>query len=243
MRPARRLGQSLTFGGRVPAATGLLLLLLVGGSVAGALLDAVRALAAFAPAAVREGQVWRLVTWAFVETQPIDLVFAALMVYWLGRDLSFSFGERGLVVAWLGLSAGTALVTTLLSLAWPSLVPGAAVWLGAWPVIAALTLGWGLLFPDRQILFYMVLPVTGRVLVWVTLGGTLLFILFSRSVGAYVPHLAAEGLMALYLRWPRLRRRSRGPRPGFFDRFRRGRFRVIHADRDPDAGEKPRWLN
>ncbi len=243
MRSARHLGESLTFGGRVPAATGLLLVLVVGGSIAGALLDGVRAMAAFAPVALLDGQVWRLVAWAFVETQPIDLVFAALMIWWLGRDLTSSFGERGLVLAWLGLAAGAALVTTLLSLAWPSFVPGAAPLLGAWPIITALTLGWGMLYPDRQILFYMVLPVTGRALVWVTLGGTLLFILFSRSVGHFVPHLAAEGLMALYLRWPRFRRRSRGPRPGLLDRFRRGRFRVIHADRDPDAGDKPRWLN
>lgn len=243
MRPARRLGESLTFGGRVPAAVGLLLVLVVAGSIAGALLDGVRTLTLFTPAAILQGQAWRLVTWAFVETQPIDLVFAALMVYWLGRDLSFSFGERGLILAFLGLAAGAAVVTTLLSLAWPSLVPGAAAWLGAWPVIAALTLGWGLLFPDRQILFYMVLPVTGRTLVWVTLGGTLLFILFSRNVGGYVPHLAAEGLMALYLRWPRGRRRPRGPRTGFLDRFRRGRFKVIHVERDPDADKKPRWIN
>lgn len=243
MRPARRLGESLTFGGRVPTSVGLLLVLVVASSVAGALLDGVRALTAFSPAAIVEGQAWRLVTWAFVETQPIDLVFAALMIYWLGRDLAFSLGQRGLLLAWLGLSAGAALATTLLSLTAPSLVPGSAVWLGAWPVIAALTLGWGLLFPDRQILFYMVLPVTGRALVWVTLGGTLLFILFSRSVGAYVPHLAAEGLTALYLRWPRGRRRKRGPRLPFLDRLRRGRFKVIHAERDPDAGERPRWLN
>jgi membrane associated rhomboid family serine protease len=243
MRSARRLGESLTFGGRVPSVVGLLLVLVVAASIAGALLDGVRALTAFTPASILQGQAWRLVTWTFVETQPIDLVFAALMIYWLGRDLSFELGERGLVLAYLGLSAGSAAATTLLSLVWPSLLPGSAAWLGAWPVIAALSLGWGLLFPDRQILFYMVLPVTGRVLVWVTLGGTFLFILFSRSVGAYVPHLAAEGLMALYLRWPRGRRSSRRPRSGFFDRFRRGRFKVIHVDRDPDSGDKPRWLN
>jgi hypothetical protein len=164
------------------------------------------------------------------------------MLAWLGRDLSLAFGERGFALAYLGLAAGAALVTAALSLLWPALVPRAFPWLGAWPVVAGLTVAWGLLHPDRQILFNLVLPVTGRALVWVTVGGTLLFILFSRSVGAFVPHLAAEGLMALYLRWPRWRRRVRR-RPGLLDRFRRGRFEVVHADRDPDAPDKPRWLN
>ncbi len=240
MRPARRFGDSFTFGGRVPYPVGLLLSVIVVASILGALLPGVRELAALVPAAILEGQLWRVLAWAFVETHPIDLVFACLVLWWLGADLSFAWGARRFFAVYAGLAVGASVVTTLVALLSPELGARGA-YLGTWPVVAALTLGWGLLNPDRQINLYMVLPVTGRMLAWITVGGTLLYALFTRSIGPYVPHLAAEALIFGYLRLPR-RRRGAGFRFRPFEKLRRNRFKVIRADRDPDR-DKPRWLN
>jgi membrane associated rhomboid family serine protease len=233
-----RPAQLLTLGGRVPpavgghiAATVLTSLLAVVGSRNGLPL---LSLLAFSPEAVLRGEVWRLATWVLLETDPLNLLFGALVLFWFGRDLSEAWGERRFLAAYVGVAAVSAAVTTLLSLAWPGLRAG--FWTGLWPAADALVVAWALLFPFRQILLFFALPVSGKALLWITVGGTVLYALFA-GVVAFVPHLLAEGAMYLHAsglgpgRWLR---RLRGPR-----RRGRGRFEVIHVDRDPDR----KWMN
>jgi membrane associated rhomboid family serine protease len=244
MRTARRLGQAFSFGGRFPPAVGALVALTVVASLVGVVGERngvpLLPLGVLFPPAVLDGEVWRLVTWVFLETQPLDLLFGCYLLWWLGRDLAFAWGERRFVAAYLGLAAGAAAVASFLSLAWPALA--LARFAGPWPVVDALVVAWALLFPDRQILLFFALPVSGRALLWLTVGGTLLFAAFG-GVPPYVPHLAAEALALVYLRVrPGLWFRRVRFRPLDRLRRRRGRFEVIEADRDPDR-DKPRWMN
>jgi membrane associated rhomboid family serine protease len=191
-------------------------------------------LAVLEPRAVASGEIWRLVTWVFVETEPLNLLFGGLVLYWFGRDLVDAWGERRFLATYLGVAAAAGALTCLVALAWPALWGGRFT--GFWAALDALIVAWALLHPYRQILLFFAVPVSGRALAWITVGGTVLFALFG-GVAAFVPHLLAEGLAWLWVsgqgprRWlrkvrlPRLRRR--------------GRFEVIHADRDPDR----RWLN
>ena len=234
MPRVRRLSGALTFGGRVPAAVGGLLAAVVAVSVAGALSRPVRDAALFSPVLVWRGEVWRLVTYPFLETDPLSLVLGGVMLWMFARDLSAAWGGGRLLQAFVGLAAGAALATSLLALAWPRLQVVVAA--GPWPVIDALVVAWALRFADRQLLFMFALPMNGRTLLWVTVGGTVLYAIFY-GVAPYVPHLLAEGLVVLWLRGPRLRL-PRLPRW----RRRRGPCAVIHADRDPDQSP-PRWLN
>ncbi len=234
MSRPRRLSEALTFGGRVPPAAGGLLSAVLLASVAGALVRPVREAALLSPVLVWRGEVWRLFTYPFFESDPVALLLGGLMLWMFGRDLALAWGERRFLAAFTGLGAGAAAATSLLALAWPRLQGGA--WAGPWPVIDALVVAWALRFPDRQLLFMFALPVTGRALLWLTVGGTALYAVFS-GPGPYVPHLLAEGLVALWLRGPRLRL----PRLPRWLR-RRGPFEVIRADRDPDSG-RPRWMN
>lgn len=243
-RFADRLSRTLTFGGRVPSAVGLLVALVVVSSIAGALIPPLVSAAAFAPGRVLNGEIWRLITWSFFETSPLNLIFAALFFWWFGRDLSAAWGERRLVGVFLGLTLASAALTLLVALLIPLAIH--PYYLGSWAVLSGLTVAWGLLFADRQILFYMVLPVSGRALVWVTVGGTLLFALFERSVAAFVPHLMAQSLAALYVRGGLSGRLWRKSRWNPFEKMRRERerkrFKVIEVDHDPDR-DPPRWLN
>ncbi len=233
-----RPGNPLDFGGRVPAAVGGLLVATGVVSLAAAVGDRnglpLGNLLALRTGAVWEGEVWRLLTWVLVEGDPLNLLFGGLVLYWFGRDLVLAWGERRFLVTWFAVPAVAAGLATLLTLAWPSL--GAYRFGGFWVALDAIVVAWGLLHPFRQILLFFAVPVSGRALVLVTVGGTVLFALFL-GVAAFVPHLLAEGLSWLHasgngpgrwlrrLRMPRLRRR--------------GRFEVIHVDRDPDR----RWLN
>jgi membrane associated rhomboid family serine protease len=186
----------LSFGGRVPPVVGGLIAALVLLSVAG-VLTGLATWGAFVPALVLRGQLWRLVTWVFFERDPISLLFGALMLYWFGRDLCWAWGPRRFLGTYLALAAGSAVATTALALAVPQLAGGA--WAGAWAVLSALIVAWAMLFPERQILLMFAIPVSGRALLWVTVGGTLLYAVFG-GFFQYVPHLFAQGLAALYLR-------------------------------------------
>ncbi len=188
----------------------------------------------FETGAVWRGEIWRLVTWVLVETDPLNLLFGGLVLYWFGRDLCEAWGERRFLVSYFAFPAVAAVLTSLLALVAPVL--DAYRLPGFWVALNALVVSWGLLHPFRQILLFFAVPVSGKTLVWVTVGGTLLFGLFNGITG-FVPHLLAEGVAFLHVsgkgpgQWLR---RIRLPR-----RKRRGRFEVIHADRDPDR----RWLN
>jgi membrane associated rhomboid family serine protease len=237
-----RLGEILTFGRRLPAAVGGLLAALALLSLANALAGpggGIGGLAALRPAEVAEGELWRLVTWTLVETDALGLIFGGVVLWWLGRDLARAWGARRFLVTWFGFSAASGVGAALLALLFPSRL--GAVWLGPWAVLDALVMAWGLLYPERRILFYFALPVSGRQLVWITPAGTLLLAAFS-GLRAFVPHLVAQVLVVLWFRglsprgaWQRLR---------IWMGERRMRRRASHLKVVRKNGEEPpRWLN
>ena len=233
-----RAGNPLSFGGRVPAAVGGLIVATVVTSLVAAVGGrsglGLHQLLLLDTGAVWRGEVWRLVTWVLVEGDPVNLLFGGLVLYWFGRDLVEAWGERRFLATYFAVPAVAGVLASLLALAWPGL--GAYRFSGFWVALNALVVAWGLNHPFRQILLFFAVPVSGKALVWITVGGTVLFALFT-GVAAFVPHLLAEGIAWLHVsgkgpgQWLR---RIRLPR-----RKRRGRFEVIHADRDPDR----RWLN
>jgi membrane associated rhomboid family serine protease len=158
--------------------------------------------------AVWHGQVWRLVTWVLYEMDPINLLFACLTLYWVGGDLVRTWGTRRFLLVYFLLAGVAAGVTCLVGLAWPvvAMIPQS----GSWPVLDGLVVAWGLTHAGREIRLYGVVRLTGRQLVWITLGGTVLFALF-RGLAGYVPHFAAE---LLALAWLGRALRRPGPRGG-----------------------------
>jgi membrane associated rhomboid family serine protease len=233
------LGEVFTFGGRVPATVGALITAIVVASLIGALgrgFGFVEA-AALAPSLVWHGQVWRLVTWVFFENDPFSLLFGALTLYWFGRDLCYAWGARRFVFTFFGIAALTAAVTCVAALWWPELY--ASRWTGSWPALSALVVAWAMIFPERQILFMLALPISGRALVWITLGGTVLYAIFGR-LSQFVPHLTAQLLMMAYARgwslrgfWQQMRIRS-------YERKARKRASHLKVVKKEDP---PRWMN
>jgi membrane associated rhomboid family serine protease len=145
---------------------------------------------------VWRGEVWRLVTWSLCELGPVNLVFACLTLIWFGGALARTWGERHFLAFYFGMAAAAALLTCIVGRLWHvvGLIPHA----GSWPVLDAMVMAWGLLYPARQLRLYGVLRVTGRHLVWITVGGTVLFALFY-GAAPLVPHFAAELLVACWL--------------------------------------------
>jgi membrane associated rhomboid family serine protease len=243
MRGSRSsLGDLFTFGGRVPPTVGGLVTAVVAASLVGALgrgAGLVEA-AALVPALVWRGELWRLVTWVFFEADPLSLLFGALTLYWFGKDLCFAWGSRRFLATFFGFAVLSAAVTCLVGrFLWPSVY--ASAWTGSWPVLSALIIAWAMIFPERQILFMLALPISGRALLWLTLGGTLLYGIFGR-LHAYVPHLAAQLGMLAYARGWSLRGFWQTLRIKQYERRARRRARASHL-KVIKKEDPPKWLN
>jgi membrane associated rhomboid family serine protease len=190
----------LTFGGRVPWSVGLLLSLTVITSLTVAMgsrhVLPLFELGAFVPARVLEGEIWRLVSWSVIEPSPLSLIFACLLLYWFGRDLGGLWGSRRFLLVYLGVALVAAVGTCLVALFDRPILE--QTYVGSWPLAEALTVAWGLTFPDRIIRIYFVIPIRGYIIAWGTVGLTVLFALYS-GWDRYVPNLLAEGTMLAWL--------------------------------------------
>lgn len=240
MRAARSIGDVLSFGGRVPPTVGGLISAVVVASLLGALAPVLVAESALVPGYVWSGQVWRLVTWIFFESgpgTPLNLLFVGLTLYWLGRDLCNAWGSRRFLLTYIGIAVAASVVTCLLATVWPPLMRG--IWTGSWPATTALVVAWAMIFPERQILLMLALPITGRTLLWITVGGTVLYAIFGRDYAYFVPHFSAQLLMIGYARGWSLRGLWQSLRIKQYER--RARRRASHlkvVKKDP-----PTWMN
>ncbi len=242
---ARRGGglpRALTFGDRVPAALGLILTLMLLASVWGWLDPELQHLAALSPTMILRGQVWRLVSWPFVQTDPFTLLFGAFMLYWLGQQLSFVWSERRFLVRFFGYAAFASVATTLLALVW---APASVGHLGLWPVANALIVSWAMLYPDRQVNVWGVLPITGKTAAWLVVGGTFLYGIAAgglAGIGAFTPHL-----FALAIAWGLSRGRAGSPwrdaKQWWSERDAKRRARHLKVVKKDGEEDRPRWLN
>lgn len=226
-------------GGRFPVvAVGLAATTLVI-SILGANVAAVQALGLMAPSLVWSGQLWRLLTWTFFELSPLGLIFVCLLFLLFGRELAHRWGATGFLQVCAGIVVGSGLVTCLIArFLWRGLMD--FPYGSAWALGEALIIAYAVLFPTRTILVYFVIPLAGRHLLILTVGGTLLFALLT-SFAYFVPHFAAQGLMYAYLRgysprlmWLQLMSRTVRWSP----RKRPSHLRGVDREDEP-----PRWLH
>jgi membrane associated rhomboid family serine protease len=245
--PPRRTSPDLTrvftIGGRVPPSVGALLIVTGVATILNWQNRAVgQAWAALFPGAILSGEIWRLVSWFFVQGDPFGLLFVALMLWWLGPQLVYAWGEKRFVLRLLGITVGASLVTTALAVVWPE---ARAPHLGAWPTINALIVSWALLYPDRQVNLWGILPVTGRTLALLVVGGTVLYAVFGgvAGFGAFLPHFAAMGIAYLLARGLTFSGVFRRAKRGMADREQKRRAKHLKVVQR-DGGDRPgRWMN
>lgn len=194
-RPVEILGQSL------PMASLVLIVVAVVGSALLSLSTRLGPpslnLAALSPFLVMRGEVWRAATWALFEADGQNLVFGSLMLGIFGRDLSALWGGARYLLICLGLSISGGLLTTVVGLVWEDVYR--TQYLSIWPLVDALIIAWALLFPNRTILFMLMLPAAGKNLMYLTLGMTGLFAIMY-GVSSFVPHFLTMAVMYAYIR-------------------------------------------
>ena len=182
--------------------------------------------------------VWQLVTYMFLHAGFFHILFNMFALWMFGCELERTWGTRRFLSYYFmtGIAAGTTVV-----LVNPST---AVATLGASGAIYGLLLAYGMLFPDRLILLYFVIPIRAKYFVMIM--GAIEFFTALSMPGSLVSHVAHLGGMAfgfLYLRG----------RPLYFDfrnRYylwrreqRKREFQVYMSKHDRDDKTGPPWVN
>jgi hypothetical protein len=104
-----------------------------------------------------------------------------------------------------------------------------------------------MLFPDRQVNLFFVLPITGRMMAWLVLGGTVLYGIAAgglQGILHFTPHLAAIGAAwALARGGVGAGRRWRDARAWWAEQSARRRSRHLKVVKRDGEQDRPRWLN
>jgi membrane associated rhomboid family serine protease len=133
--------------------------------------------ATFAPSRIWRGELWRLVTWVFVEGSPLQLLLTCVAIYHFGGELLPRWGERRMRRFLLEVLGGSAVVSSLLALVLRDL------WFsyrfGGWAVADALVIAWARQYPDSTLVLYGLLRLRGRELVRITVGITAVYAAFA----------------------------------------------------------------
>ncbi len=150
------------------------------------------------PDVVWELKVWQLVTYMFLHVGPVHVLFNMLALWMFGTELERVWGTRYFLKFYFVTGVGAAALTVLFSflpIAAAAQLQGALI-MGASGAIYGLLLAYGLYFPNRPLLLFMVFPVPARYAVMIFGVLAFIFSLEGSSGVANVTHLG--GLIVGY---------------------------------------------
>ncbi len=146
---------------------------------------------------------YQMVTYALVHVDVIQWFFNMLALYFFGTELENLWGERRFIQFLLASAVMAAAFYVVLTLLFGAALP----LLGSNGMVFGMLVAFGVLFPNRQILIYGVLPVRMRNAVLIFAGIELFLMLGSLGSVAWISNLASLGgalggyLMILFWRW------------------------------------------
>jgi membrane associated rhomboid family serine protease len=154
---------------------------------------------ALRPADVLHGQVWQVVTYMFLHGGVGHIFFNMLALWMFGTELERMWGTRFFVRYYFATGIAAAVTTiafSILPFAFNQSLFSAPT-IGASGAIYGVLLAYGLTFPDRLILLFMLFPVQAKYAVMI-FGGIELFLSVGDAGGgiAHITHLG--GLAAGY---------------------------------------------
>jgi membrane associated rhomboid family serine protease len=149
------------------------------------------------PSEFAHGHFWQILTYAFLHTDPLQLVLNLMMVVFIGSELEGTWGTKRFVQFYLFCAVLAGACYFLLS----AILGSAGPMMGASGAIYGLLAAYGILFKERVMLFMMLFPMKAKHFIWVLAGVEFLSsISYGRSGLASVAHLGgmAAGYGYLY---------------------------------------------
>lgn len=189
--------------------------------------DAILLFFGLRPATVIErGWVWQPLTYMFLHAGLFHLLFNMFVLWMFGMEIEHLWGRNEFLKYYFVCGLGAAALSFVFS--WDSYVVGAS---GA---VLGVLLAFGLLFPDRYIYLWFLIPIRAKYLVAGIAGLQILYLIAGTTGGiAYAAHLGGMAAGWLYLTWGR----GGAPLERLAARWRRRRFRLIHGG----TRRRPEW--
>lgn len=117
-------------------------------------------------------ELWRLVTFPFVETDFFSLLLSLVILYFFGRFFESEWGSRYYTRFFVISSIGAAVLAVPLSFLIDLVAPFQEIGMAAGPdaAINAMLVAMAVTLPDSNVLFGFVLPMRARTMIYVVLG-------------------------------------------------------------------------
>jgi len=166
---------------------------------------------------LKHGYVWQLLTYQFMHANLLHLFFNGWAVYVFGRDVEMALGRKSFLTLYFSSGIVGGIAQALAGLV-SSDYFGAPV-VGASAAAFGLTAAFAMLFPDRVLLLFFVLPMRAKWLLALCFALALYGMLSPPDGTAHVAHLGGmlTGLFfiryALRWHWPKVGRLPRLPSP------------------------------
>jgi len=182
--------------------------------------------------------LWQLFTYMFLHLGIGHLLINMLVLWMFGCELERAWGRRRFLAYYLLTGSGAAVFNVAISLL--SGYATAAATIGASGAIYALLLAYGLMFPNRLIYLWFLVPIPAKLFVLV-MGAIAFFSAFGASGGiSHITHLGGMLFGYVYLRGDRLYALARYWRA----RQLRRKFDLYMRQQDKDSqAPHDRWIH
>jgi membrane associated rhomboid family serine protease len=179
---------------------------------------------------LERGYLWQLVTYLFLHGGLTHILFNMFTLWMFGVELESDWGTRTFLKYYFLCGVGAGLCVIAANLLWGD--PYTRT-LGSSGAIYGLLLAYGVLYPDRTVLFSFLFPIKAKYFVLII--GAIAFLGSFGAAGSGVSHIAHLGGMLFGYVYLKSRRPTRhlGSRPGLLFRLREAwrQWRIRRARR------------
>jgi len=167
---------------------------------------------------LQHGFVWQFLTYQFMHGGLLHLVVNLWAIYVFGNEVELALGRRSFLTLYLGSGIVGGIVQTLAAFAFRG--EFAAPVVGASAAAFGLAAAFSLLFPDRLLLLFFIIPIRAKYLLVISGLLTMYGLMFPGGNIAHAAHLGGILTGIIYVRyaaqwnwrWPKFKLRSSSPR-------------------------------
>lgn len=149
------------------------------------------------PASVAFGQIWQLVTYSFVHTALLDILFAMLTLWFFGSLLEANYGTRWLAELYFTSAIGGAFLAAAISFTGILGLHPTAVGAGSWAALFGVMVALAVRMGDEEFYFWMIVRIKAKYLVAIYILIDLAMLL--KSAAAFAVLLQLSGALCGYL--------------------------------------------
>lgn len=228
-------GDSFGFGGRMTRAVKYIIIICVVSFLAGKLIQAagsalwIRGLG-LTPLMVREYfTVWQFVTYMFLHGGLWHLLFNMFALWMFGTEVERAWGSREFTVFFLFTGTVVGILFFIFASGLPLIISAGSpgnVLIGSSGAIFAILAAYGMMFPERTILFMFIFPIRAKYFVLI-IAAIELYLIWTPSGISNFAHLSGMLIGYLYLKkdWNFSSLLQR-----YYDRKRRRRIRLVEDE-------------